>query len=83
MNEVEGAGNTPLHNAAWDGWAEGVELLIGLGAKVCVGCVWKISKLQYYCRGWLRSPPAPGQSVELLIGLGATPIPGQRQQQRG
>ncbi|KIZ01237.1 hypothetical protein MNEG_6725 [Monoraphidium neglectum] len=34
INEVEGAGNTPLHNAAWAGWLEGVELLLGLGAKV-------------------------------------------------
>ena len=33
MNEVEGAGNTPLHNAAYEGWAEGVDLLIELGAK--------------------------------------------------
>ncbi len=34
VNEVEGAGNTPLHNAAWAGWLEGCELLLGLGAKV-------------------------------------------------
>ena len=33
MNEVEAAGNTPLHNAAYEGWLEGVELLLGLGAK--------------------------------------------------
>ena len=33
VNEVEGAGNTPLHNAAYEGWLEGVELLISLGAK--------------------------------------------------
>jgi len=33
VNEVEGAGNTPLHNAAWAGWLEGVELLLDLGAK--------------------------------------------------
>ena len=34
VNEVEGAGNTPLHNAAYEGWKEGVELLLSLGAKV-------------------------------------------------
>lgn len=34
VNEVEAAGNTPLHNAAYEGWAEGVELLLSLGAKV-------------------------------------------------
>lgn len=34
VNEVEGAGNTPLHNAAYDGWCEGIELLVELGAKV-------------------------------------------------
>ena len=34
MNEVEAAGNTPLHNAAYEGWLEGVELLLSLGAKV-------------------------------------------------
>lgn len=34
VNEVEAAGNTPLHNAAFEGWLEGVELLIQLGAKV-------------------------------------------------
>ena len=34
VNEVEGAGNTPLHCAAYEGWEEGVELLLSLGAKV-------------------------------------------------
>jgi ankyrin repeat protein len=34
VNEVEAAGCTPLHNAAFDGWLEGCELLLGLGAKV-------------------------------------------------
>jgi hypothetical protein len=34
VNEVEGAGNTPLHSAAYEGWAEGVQLLLQLGAKV-------------------------------------------------
>lgn len=34
MNEVEGAGNTPLHCAAYAGWEEGCELLLSLGAKV-------------------------------------------------
>jgi ankyrin repeat protein len=34
VNEVEAAGNTPLHSAAFEGWAEGVELLLRLGAKV-------------------------------------------------
>ena len=34
VNEVEGAGNTPLFCAAYDGWNEGVELLCELGAKV-------------------------------------------------
>ena len=32
--EVEAAGNTPLHSAAYEGWLEGAELLIELGAKV-------------------------------------------------
>lgn len=32
--EVEAAGNTPLHSAAYENWAEGVELLLQLGAKV-------------------------------------------------
>ncbi|PNW77453.1 hypothetical protein CHLRE_10g437250v5 [Chlamydomonas reinhardtii] len=34
VNEVEAAGNTPLHNAAWSGWEEGVQQLLRLGAKV-------------------------------------------------
>lgn len=34
VNEVEAAGNTPLHNAAFEGWLEGAELLLSLGAKV-------------------------------------------------
>lgn len=34
VNEVEAAGNTPLHCAAYEGWAEGCELLLNLGAKV-------------------------------------------------
>ena len=34
VNEVEGAGNTPLHCAAYAGWEEGCELLLSLGAKV-------------------------------------------------
>ncbi len=34
MNEVEAAGNTPLHCAAYEGWLEGCELLLNLGAKV-------------------------------------------------
>lgn len=34
VNEVEAAGNTPLHNAAYDGWCEGIELLCEHGAKV-------------------------------------------------
>ena len=32
--ELEAAGNTPLHSAAYEGWLEGAELLIDLGAKV-------------------------------------------------
>ncbi len=34
MNEVEAAGNTPLHSAAYEGWVEGIELLLSLGAKI-------------------------------------------------
>ncbi|PRW20613.1 mitochondrial import receptor subunit TOM9-2-like [Chlorella sorokiniana] len=34
VNEVEAAGNTPLHFACWQGWIEGCELLLSLGAKV-------------------------------------------------
>jgi ankyrin repeat protein len=34
VNEVEAAGNTPLHNAAFEGWVEGIELLLALGAAV-------------------------------------------------
>lgn len=33
VNEVEAAGNTPLHSAAYEGWTEGVRLLLDLGAK--------------------------------------------------
>jgi hypothetical protein len=33
VNEVEAAGNTPLHFAAYVGWLEGCELLLSLGAK--------------------------------------------------
>jgi hypothetical protein len=46
-NEVEGAGCTPLHNAAFEGWAEGCELLLGLGAKVTNvwgGGIWRKQK---------------------------------------
>ena len=34
VNEVEGAGNTPLHGAAYDGWLEGIELLAKRGARL-------------------------------------------------
>lgn len=34
VNEVEAAGNTPLHSAAYEGWLEGVQLLLQLGAKI-------------------------------------------------
>lgn len=34
VNEVEASGCTPLHNAACDGWVEGAELLLQLGAKI-------------------------------------------------
>ena len=34
VNEVEGAGNTPIHAAAYEGWLEGIELLVSLGAKL-------------------------------------------------
>lgn len=34
VNEVDGAGSTPLHCAAFDGWRDGAELLLALGAKV-------------------------------------------------
>ena len=34
INEVKGAGNTPLHNAAYEGWLQGAELLLSLGAKI-------------------------------------------------
>lgn len=34
VNEVEAAGNTPLHNAAYEGWVEGADLLLQQGAKV-------------------------------------------------
>ena len=34
VNRVEAAGNRPMNSAAFEGWAEGVELLLRLGAKV-------------------------------------------------
>ena len=34
VNEVEAAGNTPLHNCAYIGWVQGAELLLSLGAKI-------------------------------------------------
>ena len=34
VNEVEAAGNTPLHSAAYEGWQEGVELLLSMEAKI-------------------------------------------------
>ena len=34
VNAVEAAGNTPLHCAAYEGWLEGMKLLLSLGAKV-------------------------------------------------
>jgi len=34
VNEVEAAGNTALHFAAYEGWGAGVELLLSLGAKI-------------------------------------------------
>ncbi|KAK9843747.1 hypothetical protein WJX81_004834 [Elliptochloris bilobata] len=33
VNEVEAAGNTPLHSAAYEGWLDGAALLLELGAK--------------------------------------------------
>ena len=34
VNEVEAAGNTPLHSCCYEGWLEGAKLLLDLGAKV-------------------------------------------------
>ena len=34
VNEVEAAGNTPLHHAAFEGWVTGAELLLSLGAHI-------------------------------------------------
>lgn len=34
INEVEGAGNTPLHFAAYEGWCQGIEMLVTKGAKI-------------------------------------------------
>lgn len=34
VNEVEAAGNTALHSAAYTNWLEGAELMLKLGAKV-------------------------------------------------
>lgn len=34
VNEVEGAGNTPLHFAAYEGWCQGIEMLVTKGAKI-------------------------------------------------
>lgn len=34
VNEVEAAGNTPLHHAAFEGWLQGAELLLSLGAHI-------------------------------------------------
>jgi ankyrin repeat protein len=34
VNEVEASGNTPMHAAAYEGWVEGGELLLSLGAKI-------------------------------------------------
>lgn len=34
VNEVEAAGNTPLHHAAYEGWVQGAELLLSLGAHI-------------------------------------------------
>lgn len=46
VNEVEAAGNTPLHCAAYEGWLEGVELLLSLGAKA--RC-FPLSKSSFKC----------------------------------
>jgi hypothetical protein len=46
VNEVEGAGCTPLHAAAYQDWVEGIDLLVQLGAKVSsdwrVQLVWEL-----------------------------------------
>jgi ankyrin repeat protein len=34
VNEVDGAGSTPIMCAAYEGWCEGVDALVELGAKV-------------------------------------------------
>jgi hypothetical protein len=33
-NEVEAAGNTPLHSCAYEGWVDGVKALLSAGARV-------------------------------------------------
>lgn len=38
INEVEAAGNTPLHNAAYVGWCTGAELLISAGTAQLQSC---------------------------------------------
>jgi hypothetical protein len=66
VNEVEAAGNTPLHSAAYEGWVEGAELLLQLGAKVnasnnagdtpWVSCSWLVQVAAQRCIDETQSP---------------------------
>jgi hypothetical protein len=46
------AGNTPLHNAAYEGWLDGVNLLLQAGAKVNAS-----NNVRFSCRTLTRNLP--------------------------
>jgi hypothetical protein len=62
VNEVEAAGNTPLHSAAFEGWLAGAQLLLQLGAKVNAsnnaGDTPWVSGATCRCRGRAAAAPA-------------------------
>lgn len=85
INEVEAAGCTPLHNAAFAGWAEGCALLLKLGAKVrkCRISSYQIAQLalfkrvgfagHVYCCGYIaiRAGLRPAAEVDAYLQISA------------
>ena len=57
VNEVEAAGNTPLHNAAYDGWCEGIELLCEHGAKLNASNNVRMRRVTLPARARHHPPP--------------------------
>lgn len=83
MHEVEAAGNTPLHSAAFQGWVEGIELLLQMGAKVRARARHVLLPAALARREHARCLLGPWHSVWAAAHANAAAAAGERREQRG